>query len=139
MKRSTLATLFATALVISCTAQESEMSEAAFAYFKQGQDLERQGELQEALQFFNKADSVQPGFMGILHARGLLRSHLGDYPGAVEDLDKAIQFCADAQQCEVYHGNRALVHMDAGKLDLACADWQLAGKSGRAYHKKHCK
>jgi tetratricopeptide (TPR) repeat protein len=106
---------------------------------KRAQELQGKGDLNGALLEFNIADSIQPSFMSIIHNRGLVKFSLGDYAGAIDDMDRSIDLCVDKEQCETYHGNRALVHMQAGQMDLACADWNLAGSRGRSYLKEHCK
>jgi tetratricopeptide (TPR) repeat protein len=59
-------------------------------------------ELKEGLANADEALKLLPGVDSILDTRGFLRYELGDYPGALEDLDKAVQgaeqFYEDAEK-----------------------------------------
>lgn len=108
-------------------------------YIGQADQLGAMGKWLDAIEMMNKADSIKPGDMSILHLRGTLKGRLGDYSGAVEDLNRSIGLCTVEKQCRILHLARAKVHEGAGHLDLACEDWKLAGGLADFEIKQYCK
>lgn len=108
-------------------------------YIGRADDLGAMGKWKDALGMMNKADSIKPGDMSILHLRGTVKGRMGDYSGAVEDLDRSIGLCTVEKQCRILHLTRATVHNEAGHLDLACEDWKLTGGLADFEIKQYCK
>ncbi len=88
---------------------------------------------------FNIADSISPNNALVLHERGLFKCNMGNYNEGIIDINKSIELTTDDKKKEIRYCNRGLVHMENKRLDLACKDWQFAGKKGKEYIVKYCK
>lgn len=106
--------------------------------FKQAQSYQNKGQLDSALVYFDKADSLAPNTALILHERGLLKSNIGKYDDALCDINKSIELTTDQRHKEIRISNRALIHMEMGNMTEACDDWRNSGKWGKSYIEKYC-
>lgn len=95
----------------SCGTSSDELfqNEESQALFQKAQDFQFEGRLDSALFYFNQADIAAPHTPVILHERGLLKSSMGDYDGALEDIDRSINMAPNAQQLEYWQRNREIV------------------------------
>jgi tetratricopeptide (TPR) repeat protein len=78
---------------------------------------------EQAIEDFNRALALDPGYMRALHLRALAREANGDAEGAVEDLDQAIE--ARPEYGAAYH-SRAALYAKLGREDHAVDDFQMA-------------
>jgi tetratricopeptide (TPR) repeat protein len=62
------------------------MPSNAIDYYNQGVQKKEQGQLEEALHFFNKALLVSPHFVEAYNNRGLIKKNQGHYESALDDL-----------------------------------------------------
>jgi tetratricopeptide (TPR) repeat protein len=89
--------------------------------------------LEAAEAYFSAEIRRKPG-VGLYNKRGLVRNQTGNYQGAVEDFDKAIQ--GDPKNAFAYN-NRAWAKQNLGRYDEAIADYdqaiQLDPKLAMAY------
>lgn len=99
--------------------------------------FEREGELDSALVYYDKADKSAPNTPVILHARGLLKAKKELYDAAIEDINKSIELTTDERDREVRINNRALTFMEIGDMDRACVDWEMINNT--SYIEKYCK
>jgi tetratricopeptide (TPR) repeat protein len=81
-------------------------------------------ELSLQLRASNKTDSVKG-----LSYRGYAKSNLGDYQGALDDLDKAVSMSKTCTEAFKFRGD---LNKIMGKIDEACIDWHKAGDLGDA-------
>ena len=75
-----------------------------------------QGDLENALLFFNEALKLNPDFSPALYNRSNVRSALGDKTGALADVDRAILTSLSPTQRVQFELGRAFRRLDAGDL-----------------------
>lgn len=122
-------------LLLGCTYHR--MDSEAKKMFDIAQNYESRGDLDQSLIYINKADSISPNDHMILHQRGLLKSNLQDYEGAIEDINRSIVFDKTKRGRESKISNRALVYLEMGEIDKACSDWKRIGSVN--YLERYCK
>ena len=88
-----------------------------------GNDLVKQGRLDEALAEFAKAVATDPGDAGAYLGRGRAWYRKYDYQRAVEDFSKAIELDAGLERA---YFNRGLAWRARGKSENAVADYDRA-------------
>jgi len=127
--------------LLACTTKPpaSDITSDASAYVMKADQLAQQGAFAEALSMANLADSLQPDNRDILHLRAGLKRELGNYADAITDYTRAVELCTDQKQRNIVLSGRAKVHLLAGQLDLACADWKAMGDLGTFDYEQHCK
>ena len=81
------------------------------------------GELADALQDYDKAIALAPGFAVAYFNRGSARQDQGDVSGAIEDYSKAIAL--DPQSTNTYD-DRGVVRSSQGNLADAIQDFEVA-------------
>lgn len=107
-------------------------------YFDKAQRFQKEGNVKNAILFFNKADSILLNTPVILHERGLLKSNIGNYTEGLKDLNLSIKLTLDSNEKKVRCCNRGLVHYDFKNLTSACNDWRHSGEYGKRYLLKYC-
>ena len=99
-----------------------ELSPAEVA-FRDGTDLQRQGEFEEAIAKYDEAVRLEPNFVNAYINRGLAYLGLDQYRRGVEDFDEAIR--VDPSSAPAY-GNRAMAHALLGNDEAAQQDLDRA-------------
>lgn len=90
-----------------------------------GTVLSDQGEVATALTFFDEALRLEPGFAKARYNRGNARQPLGDFEGALEDLDAALPHAAPGYETAMMTMARALTLMAAGRLEEGFAAYEV--------------
>lgn len=83
------------------------------------------GDLQGALDEYDKAIRIDPGEPDLFYERGLVRIELKDYKGAMEDLEKCLAMKPNHQKAFF---ERGYLKMEAGKFNQALRDFDMAVK-----------
>lgn len=81
-----------------------------------GTVLSDQGDMATALTFFDEALRLEPDFAKARYNRGNARQPLGDFVGALEDIEVALPHAAPGYETAMMHMARALTLMGAGRL-----------------------
>jgi len=98
---------------------------SAQAYYYVGSlDFDRQN-YRGALENFNKAIELHPGFAEAYNDRGILNGMAGKYQEALHDFNHAVK--CDPGNAESYY-NRGFANYELGMKTEACNDWKLAQK-----------
>jgi tetratricopeptide (TPR) repeat protein len=82
----------------------------------------RQGEYPAALDYLDKANRLQPGFMEALQNRVDAKFGLKDYPGAIDDLNRILL----QEQVPYAYYYRGKAYLQMGMGESACADFEKA-------------
>jgi predicted O-linked N-acetylglucosamine transferase (SPINDLY family) len=91
--------------------------------FAQGMTSHQRGQLAEAQARYKEVLRFQPKHPDALHLLGVIAGQLGDYPRAIELLDKAIAVYPDNA---AFHSNRGVALKALGELDAAVASYDNA-------------
>lgn len=89
------------------------------AFYQQGIDKFRHGDLSGAIQEFNLALRINTEFVDAYYQRGLARFDLKDTQGAIEDYDRVLQIQSD--RIDAYFA-RSLAHLTLGNNQQAMND-----------------
>jgi len=81
-----------------------------------GTVLGDQGDMSMALTFYDEALRLEPGFAKARYNRGNARQPLGDFEGALEDIDAALPHAAPGYETAMMTMARALTLMTSGRL-----------------------
>ena len=73
------------------TPEVSNRIQEAQDFFNQGENRVRDAKYREALESYNRAIQLNSTWGSPYVSRGAVRSKLGDYQGAIQDLDRAAQ------------------------------------------------
>ena len=92
-------------------------------YGKLGIYYADRGDLEKAMECFNKEVELAPDFYSGYTNRGLLFEELGDYEKAFNDLDRAIELRDDFAMSRI---NRGLAYLNTGRPEKALLDFQKA-------------
>jgi len=106
--------------------------ERALAYNNRGQAFLERGELDKAMEDFDKVITLNPSYDTAYNNRGIVFSKKGRFDKAMEDLDKAIAL--NPSYDEAYN-HRGIVFGEIGQLDKAMEDFNKA-ISLNPYHKR---
>lgn len=87
--------------------QLGHKSESFASYFNLGVDYRREGNMQKAIEAWNKALHIDPTNTHAYYDRGITKAEIGDYIGAIEDLEQVIHlnskyFNAYRQRLKIY-------------------------------------
>lgn len=93
-----------------------------------GQALLRQGQEDKALERFNKAIALNPGYFEFYVYRGLVRKEAGNLAGARQDLTQANQLLPTA----IAHEALGDIAVASGNRRLAVDHYRIAASSGTA-------
>ena len=101
-------------------------------YYNRGSAYRNKGQLEKAIQDFDKAIELNPSFAELYSNRGSTHSSRGKYHLAIRDYSQALQLNPTfAEACY----NRGLVYWHQGEYDLALRDFekavQMAQSAGR--------
>ena len=105
--------------------QNEDNFESAASYFYRGNAKHQSGDLQKAIEYYNKVTTFNPQFVNSFYNRGVTKQKSGDFQGAIADYSKAIEI--NPQDAEVYR-NRALAKQELGDLQGTIADYDQAIK-----------
>jgi len=90
-----------------------------------------------ALADYDKAISLAPDFIDALVNRGSLKDVNGDYTGAIEDYNTALNHKdLDLEQKQMIYFNRGNSKFNLKDLKGACSDWKTAYELGASYAKE---
>ena len=81
-----------------------------------GTVMSDQGDMATALTFFDEALRLQPDFAKARYNRGNARQPLGDFQGALEDIEAALSLAAPGYETAMMRMARALTLMQMGRL-----------------------
>lgn len=82
---------------------------------------------QEALFLANKSIKLNPKSHAAYDTRGVIKYHLKNYTGALNDLNKSIEL--DSKQAVKFY-NRGNIYKEIGKIENALKDWSIALEMG---------
>ncbi len=91
------------------------------AYNNRGNARRDKGDLESALQDYDKAIRLQPDYATAYNNRGVTRGDKGDLEGALQDYDKAICLQPD---CVMAYYNRGLLYETKRHYVAAIVDFQ---------------
>lgn len=77
----------------------------------------------KAIEYFNNAIKLEPGYARAYHGRGIAYADLGQYQRAIEDYNESIRLKPD--QFKIYY-NRGFAYADLGKHQQAIENYDLA-------------
>ncbi len=92
-------------------------------HLDEGEELARQGRLDEAIKEFTKAIELDPLFAETYNGRGLVYSSLSQFERAIKDYDQAISL--NPQYAEAYY-NRGLAYFYLGQFERAIREYDRA-------------
>lgn len=95
----------------------------AVEHLKLGMEFHQRGDLEKAIDAYNKATECNPQFFKAYYNRGIAKYGLGDYPRAITDYDVAVEI--NSQDAEVYY-NRGFAKHKMGDHKGAIADYDMA-------------
>lgn len=112
----------------------------AVRLFNQGNEFFRNNQTGKALEAYNKAISLNPGYLKALNNRGILKaSSYGRFREAMADFNEVIRL--DPANSDAYLG-RGSCFFQLGEADSACKDWEKAYNLGNsralALLEQHC-
>lgn len=108
----------------------------AEAMFQKAVKFEGSGDKENAMLYYNKADSLSPKTSAILHRRGFMKWNLKQYDAALIDMNVSIASSDDEYYIRMEIGNRALLYRDMGNMEKACEDWNFLNET--SYINKFC-
>lgn len=124
--------LFLTTILQFCSREYPDHVEKLLQKAKR---LSDEGKLEESLTYYDKADSACPNVPFIIHERGLVKSHLKNFDGAIEDINQSIRLEENDKTYMI--NNRALIYLEMGDTIKACQDWKLLRHEN--YLDKYCR
>ncbi len=95
----------------------------AQAHYERGVFLQRSGDPVQAMQAFDAAIAVNPGFAEAHNSRGIALVSLGRHEEALVSFDRALGLNPHYAEC---HNNRGIVLQELGRLDVALASFDQA-------------
>ena len=101
----------------------SELTEKAVDLWKDDECTD----IDKALEYFNKAISLDPHYAKAYHNRGIVWANEGNYDRAILDYNKVIEL--NPVDAKAYN-NRGFVWAYKGYSDKSCHDWQKACELG---------
>ena len=128
-------------VVLSRKSTDMIQSPEALAHYRNALEQSYLGKngFQNAINLFNKADSIEPQNAIILHERGITKFNSKlDVKGAFIDLQRSIDYSTDEKDLYRRYHNRALCFKEIGDIKSACEDWSRAGRHGQSYIEKYC-
>ena len=127
--------IFGLFFIFACQNTAEKLEELTLSALKN----EREGDLQGAIQDYNKAIELDPNYYVAYNNRASLKKALGDKQGAMQDYNKAIEI--NPESLDAYW-NRGFLYKITNNLEAACTDWRKASELGvvEAYDliKKYC-
>ena len=84
-------------------------------------------DIEKALEYFNKAISLDPNYAKAYHNRGIVWANEGNYDRAILDYNKVIEL--NPVDAKAYN-NRGFVWAYKGYYDKSCHNWQKACELG---------
>jgi len=125
----TLTNLYHTGQVVkveqACRELLQNYPQSLFVFNVLGASLLMQGKSQAAVQVFDKAIEIEPGFAGIYNDRGVALKELGKLKNAIQSYDRAIELKPDYAEA---HGNRGDALKGLGKFEEAVESYERATK-----------
>ena len=121
-----------------CNAHDKLYDEfTAEDFFILGITFEQQGEMEKAIDYYDKAIERNPGYIEAYTNRGCAKGKLGDYAGAISDCNKVIEY--NPQSAGAYN-NRGNIKRDLGDYKKAIVDYDKAieynPQSAEAYYNR---
>jgi hypothetical protein len=117
--------------------KKSSPSEQALEFTKQGVSAFQKGDIDAAINFYNKAIDTDPRLDLVYMNRGYAYFSKGNLPQAIEDATRAIAINPESLSA---YGVRGDAHFQSGQFDQAIADYskaiELNPKLGPAYKKR---
>lgn len=139
LKEITVIILITITHVSTLTAQNYFDNEASEQFYNIALGYRDANDLDNTLLFLNKADSAAPNTSIIIQERGALRARQKNYDEAIKDFTRAIELTTDPVLKGIAFNERGAVYDVMGKRDLACEDWNNAGKYGKSNLRRLCK
>lgn len=117
---------------------EVEPAKVPLAYGNRGVSFAEIGDLNRALEDYNRAIALDPFYTGIYYERGLVLAKMHKFEKAISDYDKAITLDESGAKSDVaredYFLHRGLAYLELARTEIAIADFKqachLGSKSG---------
>ena len=93
------------------------------AYYRRGQNKNRLGQVEEALEDFTEAISLRPDYFDAYFERALVLQELQEYPSALDNYDRAIEINPNDIYAYFYRAETELLLLlvDDARQDLEAA------------------
>ncbi len=99
-------------------------------YVRRGLEAQRQGDYEQAIQYYDKAINQKPHFANAYNNRGVAYGSKGDFDHEIQDYTKAIEL--NPNYAKAYY-NRGVAYKDKGDFDQAIQDFNEAIKLNPNY------
>lgn len=118
-----------------------KLNPGTMPYLIKYQEKVKINQLDSALFFVNKADSLSPDNHTVLLQRLKLNFHLiKNYNASLEDINKSLVIVGkhrrSRQSLLIWRGD---VHKLLGNMDAACDDWKQGGREGKRIYRQECR
>ena len=98
--------------------------DSARTIYNQGKVYEERGDIQKALERFDRAIELSSGGKAMYYnSRGMLHKNLGNREKARADFEAAVR---QAPNVAIYHNNLGCVYAELGRIDDARREWEAA-------------
>ena len=91
--------------------------------FSRAVEAENSGDLDQALELFNRIAEMDPENAAVYNNRGVVNSRIKRYDAAIEDFTRALDI--DPERAGTYN-NRGMAYQDKGEIDRAMSDYDKA-------------
>lgn len=122
MKQSVKFWIFFCTLIVILPISASEEYEAT-AILKRAVQKHKSHRIEEAIDDYNRALSLEPEWPEIYYNRGLAKNEIDDYYGAIEDFTRAINL--DPENDSAYF-NRGIAKYESKQYQAALKDFDMA-------------